>query len=390
VYQRIPVAGPAQDDLSASLSGAYPSQPAVPLTSADQRLMRNYARRKAALQRRGIALGQARLAVLTDPGDERACDGCDRCLWGCPRGSIYNPAASTLGACKSFAGFNVRPGCEVLSLVSDGGKATAIRYLDTATGQIRQEACDTVFLAAGALQSGAIFLRTLQAARPDVPAQSEGLMDTTVVKIPFVALRSIGQPQDARSFQFNRLLVGMSTGTTPWPRYLHGELLHLTSLVYHPLIERIPFDSRLSKQLFFALKSALGVVSLFFPDRLTAGNQQILVDGGAPIPRVRLRYRETEEKQSYIDESVSRMRSALWRLGCVPQGAMRSPCGGGIHYAGTVPMGDGIKRCNAAGRLNLLANVFVADGAAFPSLPSKSITMTLAAHATRVARMAAL
>ena len=84
------------------------------------------------------------------------------------------------------------------------------------------------------------------------------------------------------------------------------------------------------------------------------------------------------------------MRSALWQLGCVPQGAVRSPGGGGIHYAGTVPMGAGIKRCDAAGRLNLLANVFVADGAAFPSLPSKSITLSLAAHATRVARLAAL
>ena len=60
------------------------------------------------------------------------------------------------------------------------------------------------------------------------------------------------------------------------------------------------------------------------------------------------------------------MRSALWQLGCVPQGAVRSPGGGGIHYAGTVPMGEGMKRCDAAGRSNLLPNVYVADGAAFP------------------------
>jgi choline dehydrogenase-like flavoprotein len=69
---------------------------------------------------------------------------------------------------------------------------------------------------------------------------------------------------------------------------------------------------------------------------------------------------------------------------------VRSPAGGGIHYAGTVPMGDGPARCDATGRSNLLRNVYVADGAAFPSLPSKSITMSLAAHATRVARKAVL
>jgi choline dehydrogenase-like flavoprotein len=38
----------------------------------------------------------------------------------------------------------------------------------------------------------------------------------------------------------------------------------------------------------------------------------------------------------------------------------------------------------------LFSNLYIADGAAFPSLPSKSITMSLAAHATRVARLAQL
>ena len=111
---------------------------------------------------------------------------------------------------------------------------------------------------------------------------------------------------DTRSFQFNRLLVGLTTPASPWPRYLHGELLHLTSLIYHPLIERMPFDSRLSKRLFFALKSALGVVSFFFPDRITAGNRQVLVEGNGPISRVRLCYRETSEKDAYIETSLSR------------------------------------------------------------------------------------
>jgi len=55
-----------------------------------------------------------------------------------------------------------------------------------------------------------------------------------------------------------------------------------------------------------------------------------------------------------------------------------------------VPMGHGPKRCDPTGRSNLFSNLYIADGAAFPSLPSKSITMSLAAHATRVARIARL
>ncbi len=247
-----------------------------------------------------------------------------------------------------------------------------------------------MFLAAGALQTGAIFLRTLKASRIDVAAESEGLMDTAVVKIPFVALGRLGQKPDARAFQFNRLIMGIVTESPPWPRYLHGELLNLTSLIYYPLIERMPFDSRLSKNLFFALKSALGALTLFFPDKISPGNQLVLVDQPGRWEGIRLRYRETADKEGHIGRLVSTARSALRRLACLPRGLVQSPPGAGIHYAGTVPMGRGPRRCDSNGRSNLFSNLYIADGAAFPSLPSKSITMSLAAHATRVARIAGL
>jgi choline dehydrogenase-like flavoprotein len=390
VCSRIPVAGPLDDDLTPHLQGIYPSQSPVRLSAADQRLLQTYQRKRQSLEKSGVKIGLARLAVITGSARIDACDYCDRCLWGCPRDSIYNPSASTLKECEASSAFRYVPGRMVLSMLTTETRISGICYLDTATQEIREESCDLVFLAAGALQTGAIFLRTLKIARADLAAETDGLMDTAIVKIPFVALRHIGQPADPRSFQFNRLIVGLVDESSQWPHYLHGELLHLTSLIYHPLIERMPFDSRLSKKLFFALRSALGVATLFFPDRITPGNRQVLVDHGGRWAKVGLRYQETADKENYIRRSVSRIRSALWRLGCVPKGVIRSPSGGGIHYAGTVPMGKGPKRCDAAGRSNLFSNLYIADGAAFPSLPSKSITISLAAHATRVAHSADL
>jgi len=390
VCARIPIAGPSDDDLSPHLHGVYPSQPPVRLTGTDERLLRNYERSKRALDKRGIRLGRARLAVITDPGRKDACDYCDRCLWGCPRASIYNPGQSTLEECEARPGFRYLPKRCVIELLSAGTRITGIRYLDTATSEIREESCDVVFLAAGALQTGAIFLRTLKRARPDVAPETDGLMDTAFVKIPYLVLASIGQPEDSRAFQFNRLILGMVAETSTWPRYLHCELLNLTSLIYHPLIERIPVDSRASKKLFFALKSALGAASLFFPDKITPSNRQALVEGPGRWEKVDLRYTETDEKEDYIRRAITRVQSALRRLGCFVRAPVRSPPGAAIHYAGTVPMGAGIKRCDASGRSNLFANLYIADGAAFPSLPSKSITLSLAAHATRVARGAQL
>jgi choline dehydrogenase-like flavoprotein len=390
VYQRVPVAGPAFDDLTPHFPGVCSSQPPVRLTEADKALVQAYVRKRPALARRGIKLGQARLAVVTDPQREEACNYCDRCLWGCPRASIYNPGLSTLEACRRKPGFRYRPGRLVVSLVASDMRISGVRYLDTDTQELREEACDVVFLAAGALETGSILLRTVSAARLDLSLETEGLLDTSVVKLPFVALRRIGQPAEPSAFQFNRLIMGVENEAQGWPRYLHGEVLHLTSLIYHPLIERMPFDSRLSLKLFFALRSALGVVSLFFPDQISSANRQILIEPHQPRGKVELKYQEPNQKEAYIQRSLAKVRSAIWQLGCLPTSAVRSATGAGIHYAGTVPMGQGPKRCDVNGRSNLFPNLYIADGAAFPALPSKSITMSLAAHATRVASNARL
>ena len=352
--------------------------------------MQTYARRKTALGKLGVKLGQARLAVTTDVSREDACNYCDRCLWGCPRGSIYNPTQSTLKECEAHRGFRYIPNRYVLSLVCTDARVTGIRYLDTVTSEIRQESCEVAFLAAGALQTGAIFLRTLKRARPDIAPTTDGLMDTVSIKIPYVALGSIGRPAESRSFQFNRLIMGMVSQTDAWPRYLHCELLNLTSFIYHPLIERMPFDTLLSKRLFFALRPALGAATLFFPDKISPTNHQAIVDGAHRWEKVDLRYRDLKQKERYIQGAVHRIQAALRTLGCIARGPVRSTPGTAIHYAGTVPMGAGEKRCDSDGQLNLFANVYIADGAAFPSLPSKSITLSLAAHADRVARKAQL
>jgi choline dehydrogenase-like flavoprotein len=390
VYGRIPVAGPDDDELTPHLQGTYPSQPPVRLSIADERLLEASRRRKRKLRELGVGIGSARLAVVTDPSRVDSCNYCDRCLWGCPMAAIYNPRTSTLVQCEGYRGYSYAAGRVVLSLLSSEMRIVGIRYLDTASREIREEPCDVVFLAAGALQTGAIFLRTLKASRIDEPAKTEGLMDTTVIKVPFVALGGIGQPADARAFQFNRLIMGIVAESPSWPRYLHGELLNLTSLIYYPMIERMPFDSRLSKRVFFAMRSALGALSLFFPDKISSDNHMSLADHGGESETIRLSYRESPEKERFIRKSVSTAQTALRRLGCLPRGAVRSSPGAGIHYAGTVPMGKGARKCNASGRSNLYPNLYIADGAAFPSLPSKSITMSLAAHATRVARIAEL
>jgi choline dehydrogenase-like flavoprotein len=63
------------------------------------------------------------------------------------------------------------------------------------------------------------------------------------------------------------------------------------------------------------------------------------------------------------------------------------PMGSSVHYAGTLPMAHegGALTCDANGRLRGLRGAWIADGAAFPTLPAKNLTFTLMANATRMA-----
>ena len=64
------------------------------------------------------------------------------------------------------------------------------------------------------------------------------------------------------------------------------------------------------------------------------------------------------------------------------------PTGQSVHYAGTLPMKehpDTAYECDATGRLNQTANVYVVDGSTFPVLPAKNYSFAMMANAMRIA-----
>jgi len=216
-------------------------------------------------------------------------------------------------------------------------------------------------------------------------------MDTTVVKIPYIQIRSVGCHEDRAQFQFNRLIIAnRRKDNGKWPIHTHGEILSLNTLIYHPLIESIPLGSRLAMQMFSRFHSALGVATLFFPDKQQVGNGISLIadPASATGDRMYTHYKNCGDKEGLIKQIVKDTQRALLLLGCIPLRPIRGPAGSGIHYAGTVPMGGGLRCSDSSGRANAYQNLYLCDGAAFPSLPSKSITLNLVAHAIRVATLA--
>jgi choline dehydrogenase-like flavoprotein len=106
-------------------------------------------------------------------------------------------------------------------------------------------------------------------------------------------------------------------------------------------------------------------------------------------PALDLKYRSAPAQEKHVEAALSKLGKFMRDLGAplvpgMPQ--IREP-GASVHYSGTLPISAAggpltvTDRCQS----NDFDNLFIVDGSVFPSLPSKNLTFTLMANATRVA-----
>jgi len=379
IYSKIAVTK-GEDLLSDYLDTGFESQDPVSLSLQDQILL-NSSKNKIN-KTSAILLGRARLAITNDNDSGQCCDQCGCCVWGCHKKSIYNPLCHTIALCEQYKAFKYVDGRKVIKLGVKDENINSITYYDYSRETLVTENIDSnVYLSAGALSSGAIYSRSLQEYGASGFALVRPILDTPTVKIPFLNVRALGTRKSFSSIQFNRLAMAVlpegkykhSAG------YIHGEVLNLSSLMYHPLIESLGFGTILSKEIFFKMFSSLGVVTLFFSDD-TSPEKTLITN--LKSESVNLNYELSSMQSQLISDTVSRVKRYLLSLGCLPRKEIHYPNGGGIHYAGTIPMGVD---CDKYGKSYLFRNLYIADSSAFPSLPSKPITINSIVFSSYVA-----
>ena len=135
------------------------------------------------------------------------------------------------------------------------------------------------------------------------------------------------------------------------------------------------------------------IVNVNFHDTRRDSNSVTLEkDAASGREKLVIHYAPAPGEATWIASGLSRVKSALWKLGCVvpPGMAHVRPMGASAHYAGTLPMSKTAaphttdENC----RSRDFENLYFADGATFPFLPAKNITFTLMANAVRVAENA--
>jgi choline dehydrogenase-like flavoprotein len=386
VARRIGVTGTGDDIRRFSpLSATYLEPLALDEHSAS--LHRRYDGRRRALNAAGFYLGRSRVAVLSgDLGARRACGELGRCLWGCPRGSLYAPSL-TLAELLLHPRFTYRPGLLVRRLlIGAGGRVAGVIAAHLEGGAEVQLRAERVVLAAGALPTTRIYLETL-AARGEREPRLPGLMDNRHVMVPFVNLSRIGAAVQLASYQFHMLAFGIDGGH--WRDDAHGQLSALKAAAVHPIVHGLPFDLRTSMRMFKRIRGALGVANVWLADRRRDANSVALETGPDGATRLLLEYGDDASDLARTDAMIAATRRGLAGLGCIAPRSMVKvlPRGSSVHYAGTIPMTTDEREhsCRVDGSVRGFPGLFVVDGAGFPWLPAKNVTFTLMANAVRLA-----
>lgn len=352
------------------LYGAQPKPVGIPEQARD------FQRSLERLSSDDLAVGLARLAV-----DASQCRTCGICLSGCPYGAIF----STQTAFRTLAdtgAIDYQPGWVVRSL-QERTNGVEIVAAARGNGAPRIFAADRVVLAAGALNSTHILLRSLS------------LFDTTVrlqdsQKFVLPLLRPKAFPLHVRDqFSLAALFLEMRSAAQNG-RWMHMQVSGPNDFV----IRRLGMDTSALKRAVFRpvvermmiLWSSLhSAVSGYLDARL-------VIDPANPNNTVlHLTEGNWEAAQQAArragSEVAQRLRSAHALV--LPMAMQAYRIGSGNHIGGSFPMRSQPRLRNETdtlGRPSGLNRVHVVDSTVFPDIPASTIALPIMANADRIAR----
>jgi gluconate 2-dehydrogenase alpha chain len=349
---------------------------------------------------RGLHPFHVPTAILTRPylspyGVSRPpCTYCTFCTGhGCWNASKSDTRSSLLPAAQATGNFELRPGCHVTRIQTEGGRAVAVEYVDTTTGETHTQPGDLFLLAAYTFQNVRLLLHSgidadgkvgqhfMTRSQPSLSAvfadrllngyngpavQRQGLDDFNgevayerKLELPeedfFVRGGFIGSPSQRNPLEtYDQVPPGVPTWGPEYKRYLTENLNRYMGLQFLP--EPLPYaDARIDLD----------------PDHRDAY--------GVPAARVTRRIGRNERRQGRFlhDRGVEILRAAgasrIWgspEVSSVPTMT---------HDTGGCRMGDdpATSVTNRYGQLWDVPNLFVGGGALFPTMGGKNPTQTI-------------
>ena len=377
----IGVSGPVDDDTSPHLVELRTLQPPLEVDSNGEALLRTYASRSATLNARGFKLGRPPLAVLTEPlGGRQPNPYHDMDFWSDQRESVYRPRFTVrdLMAEPNFIYVNRTL---VTRFADDGVGPVRVHGYNIETGERMTLTCRRLLLAAGAINTSRLVLRSLRRYGARVP-----LLCNPYTYVPVINLPMLGQPARDRRYSLAQV-TGLLIPPDRPDEQVVATCYSYRSLLLFKLVRQMPLPPTLGLQLTRLIATSLVVVGIHHPDSPSPNRYLELRATGVDRDELRARADRSHtelREQRQLEHQILRH---LLTLRCLPLRVIRLPAGASIHYAGTLPFAeDDIPlSCALDGRLRPTASVHVADSAPWRFLPAKGLTFTLMANARRIA-----
>lgn len=365
------VSGACDDDLAAFWGSRRDIQPPMKLSPTASQLLVRYQKKKKLFHERGIFVGRPRLAILTKAHQGRPAFDYKNNEFFLPNNpSIYHPGY-TLKKLLRDSRLDYFGGCLVTHFRSFPDYVEVYGQ-DLNSGEYFSYKAKALMLGAGAVQSGAIVLRSFKDEETRLP-----LMDNAVSFMPVIFPKLLGS-RLSRGYYGGAELCLYLKESERRPR-VQASFYNLSGLQRTDVAREFPFSIKGNFWATRHLSPALGVLQFFYPDQLNDNNSVSLLKDGS----IKIDYQA--QNQLSVEAMVAKtfLRSGLiaWH-----RRVKRAPAGSSIHYAGTLASGTSGKYSTTAdGRLCCADNVYVIDAATFPQLPSKNLTFTIMANAMRVA-----
>jgi len=378
VTQRIGVSGANDDDLSAFHGYEESLQPPLVPHGNAQLLYRRYRTRSGLAHRRGVFLGHNRMATLTRNHQGRqGCVNCSLCAYGCASQSMWS-ARYDLAKLLEFPNFSYRSGAFVTHLRRL--EEDYVIYMGADPHHIADEIkTQQVVLASGTIGSARLVLDAL-----NLYDESRTLLNNPIAAFAlFVPRWRISSLLDEDVLGSSQLsyYVTMSDSSE---RYASGHLFLADTFSTTEYLTYMPFPYPLSRQIVRRLQPTLLIGTCYLGSSYSRNTMCLSSSGDLKISGG-----HTSSAAPAFKAAINRLASALIRYNIylIPGSITMDKIGVDVHYAGTVPMRDTpcIGEANSLGEVQGLPGVYVVDGSALTSLPSKLHTLTIMANADRIA-----
>ena len=366
--------------------------PPMALTCGEQML------KKAVREKFGRTLTIGRCAILTQALQGRpACHYCGPCSRGCSTRSYYSSPNSTLPAAEATGRLTLISNAVVSHIeVDEAGKCRSVSYVDRLSRAQREVFAKVVVLCASTLESTRIMLNSRSARSPNGIANSSGalgryLMDHIMGAGAYGTLPVLKGKPDTRATRPNGIYIARFRNIADkHPGFLRG----------------YAFQGQANEQRWGHALTTPGFGEAFkhavrqrpwrinlsgFGECLPSSDNFCTLDKervdawGIPVLHISAAFGDNEKKMfKDMADTAMEMLEAVGAEDVTRKEEM-APFGLTIHEVGTARMGNDPKTSvlNRWQQAHDVSNLFVMDGAVFPSSACQNPTITIMALAAR-------